>query len=84
MHFSFPDSYRSRFFQISQGSRTRGHDQKIFKPRLSKGLLARKKFFSIRVVNAWNSLPEFVVDSDSVNQLKHNLSEYNTWIELGL
>ena len=31
----------SRFFQISQG--TRGHDQKIFKPRLSKGLLPRKK-----------------------------------------
>ena len=36
----------SRFFQISQGSRTRGHDQKIFKPRLSKGLLPRKNFFS--------------------------------------
>ena len=34
----------SRFFQISRGSRTRGLDLKIFKPRLSKGLLPRKKF----------------------------------------
>ena len=37
---------------------------------------------TLRVVNAWNSLPQFVVDSDSVNQFKHNLSKSNAWIGL--
>ena len=47
----------SRFSNLSQGNRTTGHDQKIFKPILSKGSLPRKKFrFSIRLVNYYGSV----------------------------
>ena len=68
---------REKLIQVSTEERTRGHNLKLFKPRLSKGLLIRKNFFSIRVINTWNSLPQFVVDSLNVNQFKTNLSRSN-------
>ena len=52
---------QAKFVKLTQEHRTRGHELKIFKPRLKKGLLPRKNFFSVRVVNAWNSLPRFVI-----------------------
>ncbi|XP_072023445.1 uncharacterized protein [Amphiura filiformis] len=37
---------------------TRGHNFKLFKKQLHKGLNLRKFFFSQRVVDTWNKLPK--------------------------
>ena len=51
-------------------SRTRGHDWKLAKGFSRLDIM--KFSFSQRVVNEWNSLPVWVVDSDSVLTLnKH-------------
>jgi len=39
-------------------------------------LNVRKHFFSCRVVNQWNSLPESVRESFSVNSFKNNYDEF--------
>ena len=41
---------------------------KLFKHHMNS--YARSKFFSNRVINDWNSLPQFTVDSPSVNEFK--------------
>ena len=46
----------------------RGHTMKLFKHHMNS--YARSKFFSNRVINDWNSLPQFTVDSPSVNEFK--------------
>ena len=52
---------------------TRGHNYKLKKKRCST--TRRLKFFSMRVVNAWNSLPVglHVVNAVSVNAFKSRL-----------
>ena len=52
----------------SVGVTTRGHHLKLVK-RECRGKL-RSNFFSFRVVNIWNSLPEEVVMSNNVNCFK--------------
>ena len=44
-----------------------------------KHLDIRKYFFSQRVVNAWNSLPQKIVDADSVNSFKNRLDEFDKY-----
>ena len=39
-------------------------------------LVAKKKFFSNRVVDAWNELPQFVVDEETVNSFKARLDKF--------
>ena len=51
----------SRFFKIQDSNRTRGHSSKLFKQRSHLDL--RKNFFSQRVVNTLNGLPQEVVDT---------------------
>ena len=48
------------FFKLADGSRTRGHIWKLVKEH--SGLY----FFSVRVLNCWNSLPESAVQVNSV------------------
>jgi hypothetical protein len=62
------------FFTLAQNSRTRGHRFKLLKTR--SRLDIRKHFFSQRVVNEWNALPEIVVESESVNSFKNNYDKY--------
>jgi hypothetical protein len=62
------------FFQLVDGSRTRGHRFKIVK--LRSRLDIRKNFFSQRVVNIWNNLPASVVEADSVNSFKNRLDHF--------
>ena len=50
---------------------TRGHSKKIFKPRHSTDV--RSRFFSIRVIDLWNSLPEEVVSAQSIQSFKRLL-----------
>ena len=66
--------YRSFFFTIVQNSKTRGHRFKFVKNRSRVDI--RKHFFSQTVVNEWNTLPEIVVESESVNSFKNNYDKY--------
>ena len=62
-------------------SDTRGHSLKLFKPRLDKALKCRSDFFSQRVINAWNSLPKYVVGAKTTNAFKNELDNY--WRDMG-
>jgi len=58
-----------QFFKLVEHSRTRGHSFKLVKSR--SRLEIRKNFFSQRVVNSWNNLPESVVEAETVNSFKN-------------
>ena len=62
----------SSFFQLVDSSRTRGHKFKIAKQRGNTSF--RLHSFSNRVVDVWNALPEYVVDSPNVNIFKSRLN----------
>ena len=54
--------------------RTRGHALKLQKPRHRTH--KRNKFFSSRVVDQWNKLPEHVVMSKNVNMFKNKYDKH--------
>ena len=71
-----------KLFQRHQNwSQVRGHNLKLYKPNLRKGLNCRKYFFSIRVISEWNSLPSHIVNATSTNLFKNQLDAY--WKESG-
>ena len=55
----------------------RGHSHKLKKQQSKKE--ARHMYFSLRVVNSWNSLPEHVVSAPSLNAFKNRLDKL--WTE---
>ena len=61
-------------FFILANSVTRGHDYRIFKQHCI--ITSRLTFFTNRIVNQWNSLPQHVITSDSLNKFKNNLDQY--------
>jgi len=58
------------FFNFSKNIRTRGHGYKLGKKR--SHLEIRRNFFSNRVVNMWNTLPENTVGMNTVNSFKNS------------
>ena len=56
------------------GRTTRGHSLKLFK-RPAR-LDVRKYCFPLRVVDSWNSLPESVIESPSLNTFKRRLDDH--------
>jgi len=62
-------------FDFNKNSRLRGHNLKISKQRVNKTKFA--SFFSNRVVNSWNKLPNFIVNSKSINEFKNKFDDYN-------
>lgn len=60
------------FFE-KECSSTRGHMFKLKKHRSQK--LCRQHFFSNRVTNAWNRLPEHVVSAPTLNSFKNRLDK---------
>ena len=62
------------FFEISAGSSTRGHHQKLVKKHARFG--TRQSVFSQRVINDWNSLPADVIESPSLNAFKSRLDKF--------
>ena len=64
----------SLFFKLSGDSKVRGHTYKIVKR--SFRLDVRKNFFSSRVVDAWNELPQYVVDAETVNSFQARLDKF--------
>ena len=69
----------SKFFEMRQPGRTRGHAMKIFKRRTR--LLTRQRSLSIRVIHLWNRLPQNVADAKIVPQFKARLDQH--WNSLG-
>ena len=66
---------KDQLFHTSQNSHgLRGHSLKIVKERSTRDV--RKYFFTQRVVNDWNKLPQHVVDAKTVNGFKNALDEY--------
>jgi ribonucleases P/MRP protein subunit RPP40 len=63
----------NKFFTLNSTNRTRGHSLKLGKSR--SRLDIRRNFFSQRVVDSWNRLPQNVIDATSVNSFKNNLDK---------
>jgi len=65
------DTDQSTFFDVATTLYTRGHNWmlSINQSRLN----AHSNFFSVRVVNAWNSLPSEVVNLTYLNRFKYKL-----------
>ena len=61
------------FFDLSQLSQTRGHCFKIFKPHSRTDI--RKRFFSVRCITQWNSLPSAAVNSPDLPSFKKILEQ---------
>ena len=70
------DSRVSLKLPYHYGSITRGNKYKILNHRFHYDL--RKHYFSTRVVNIWNSLPNHVVDVTTVNLFKARLDRF--WV----
>ena len=64
------------FFELEDGGgyRLRGHRLKLKVQRCQ--LQVRQNFFSVRIVNLWNKLPESVVECSSVNVFKKRLDDW--------
>ena len=59
-------------FTLQLDSATRGHQMKLFKPRMSTIELLVNIFFSYRVIQQWNDLPhEEVVQAKTISSFKH-------------
>ena len=54
----FVENQASNFFTLAGGSYLRGHDKKILKPHCRT--TTRLRFFSVRMIQPWNSLPQDV------------------------
>jgi hypothetical protein len=63
----------SQFFEFFNVEKTRGHCFKLSKRRCRGE--RRRNFFTQRVVNHWNKLPQEVVDADSINSFKNRLDK---------
>ena len=58
---------------LNKDTRTRGHCYKLAKQ--SCNLEVRKHFFSLRVVDTWNSLPQSTVTVSSINSFKYQIDK---------
>ena len=67
----------SGLFTLMENSTTRGNSLKIKKERCSRDI--RKYSFTNRVVDLWNSLPEYIVKANSVHQFENRLDKHWGW-----
>jgi ribonucleases P/MRP protein subunit RPP40 len=65
-----------------KGMTTRGHGLKIQKRECHSNV--RQGFFSYRIVNMWNSLPEEVVTAEYVDCFKRRFDRWNSDIKFKL
>ncbi len=63
-----------QFEEEAAGPVTRGHKNKLRKNRCETRL--RQNFFAERIINTWNSLPSFIVESPSVFAFERRLDKY--------
>ena len=60
----------NKFFQLSS-THLRGHKLKMYKPRVHLDI--RKYFFSVRVIDEWNSIPASILNCTTVETFKKNI-----------
>ena len=60
-------------FDFEPVSRLRGHNHKITKRTFNKTQF--KNFYSNRVINHWNKLPQDVVNADTINTFKNRIDK---------
>ena len=77
----FTDINPDTLFKRSSYSRTRGHNLKLYKKEFRTNTY--KNFFSNQVINSWNELPPYLIDSESINSFKNRLDNYWTLIGYG-
>jgi len=53
---------------------TRGHHLRLFKMHVHYDL--RKYYFSNRIISVWNSLPDFVINSNSIASFENSLDRF--------
>ena len=75
----FTDIDAKILFRKSTYDRTRGHNLKLYKKKFTTNIY--KNFFSNRIINSWNQLPQYVIEADNVNSFKNRLDNY--WTMLG-
>ena len=63
----------NKIFMPIPSTNTRGHDQRVLRQQAHKSV--RAKSFSQRTIRSWNSLPQHVIDSPSVNAFKNRLDD---------
>ena len=63
----------SDFFELHCASQTRGHPFKLYKERSYSSV--RASYFSVRVINVWNSLPADRVDFSSFAAFKQIIEQ---------
>ena len=68
------DTNVSLHLGLSQCTNTRGNVLKLNTIRTKYDV--RKHFFSVRVVSVWNSLPDHVIQTDTVNSFKNALDDH--------
>ena len=66
----------TNFIPLDSNSSTRGHSKKL---KLSAQKSCRAEFFTRRITNAWNSLPEGVISAPTLHTFKNRLDE--AWIK---
>ena len=66
---------RNQLFEMTNDTRTRGHNQKVHIKKVCNTSL-RQNFFTERIAGPWNALPSYIVNSTSVDHFKHN---YDKW-----
>ena len=67
---------KDKLFVMNTNLNTRGNCMKIFKKRVKTEF--RRGMFSQRMVNTWNSLPNNVINSPSINCFKNRLNKF--WV----
>jgi len=67
-------------FDDGGGHVLRGHNWKLKVKRCR--LQVRKCFFTQRIINVWNKLPEYIVESSSVVMFKKRLDDWSKDVEL--
>ena len=71
------DQQTTQYFKIQKNSITRGHPYKITKTTSRSS--AHAHFFANRIINNWNSLPNNVVNAETINSFKNRLDKH--WSE---
>ena len=66
-------------FKFSNNNRLRGHNHKIIKQITNKTKFAN--FFTNRVVNTWNKLPNYIVNAKTINEFKNLFDKHNDKIQ---
>ena len=69
-------------FKLKHNSRLRGHDYTICKQAIKKSKY--QKFFSNRIINIWNNLPQDIVNAKSINEFKNKFDLHNNELQYSI